>query len=1097
MTSLMVAGSCPKALGQSLVFACNCGENDLVVKTRCVQKCVMLGNGSALKVDPLCRENGLWRGAKMSMPSLMGGYRPPIRRYRAHWADHLVLLVVGLFVVGSSLNGNNGEWTNGDDMLTGGAARVASNKAAQKKARKNQLHAKVADGAHGRVEWGPRPEDLNYYRLLVEKDAKLDDPVGQVSIGKHSPERIVCCGPDGYAWDGRQVYFKQCNNWVAPDGTLASLVANVGEEVYARPGGLGWCWNPMADTDVLIEYGRQTIKFSSPFRRFNHPSFSYRGERVDAISGILFIPAIDDLNKEFPSAGRLDSARLKAATALLTKRYCPVGLPMSIVRSTIEHWAYGEHLTRQQLVDNTRTTRLLGLGCINEADSGFVRSLHNLNITERFGSFWKEFGADCKIPDEYEFKRTFSLKLRGAECDPVGKVYPRFNTQKMPDATARYSRTVWFDYMGNGANFVIYDVNANNACKALKRCVGARENEEMYMVNQASLLYKLCGSGWINEAVMATLKVSFPDCEFVPDKCAGTNIGPWIGGLPALMPLPNPSLLSGDYPKRVVAGHADVRAGSGSVLVGKADQMQVGSGGNSHLIDVNPAIHGPYTKGINYAMQELFSRVNRPYIESVTDQLGAGFCEHWKYYKGFQQYLEYMDTDVGRLSNAEITHIKKKLRQSYVTGVFLHVDEDNMVARLNGCVKKELAKYGKVPRLFVSYDAGCMYANELPELVKVGLNTPFFFPKGTLSSKFTASVYIMAKPKEDTLSQMFLQLINATMSVNHVCVVIYSDDSVYSGNIDGKPFGFNVDISSCDASNMSLVFAITGTLLSAFSEKRACGLISQCMLPLRVVNPDKVEEVITVCFHSAFEGSGTVLTTILNHVATYLNAVLFVMLLAEYDRNPKMAVMIGASYSGHLVTVDDWAPDGLPVFEKMQFLKHSPMQAECGTWVPTLNFGCIMRGLGSVEQDLEAKHLGLTRSEFDLLPIHDRMMRFVGSVVRSLVNEPGSAVLEALRGKFGSCGDTVTETRYGFDVARGKDTLTTPFDGEALRLSERNKYDIKLESVCRRYDLTPDDVSEFVEHIWQTQLGAVSTTRAAGCFYRLDYGVPTLDLPPL
>jgi hypothetical protein len=463
--------------------------------------------------------------------------------------------------------------------------------------------------------------------------------------------------------------------------------------------------------------------------------------------------------------------------------------------------------------------------------------------------------------------------------------------------------------------------------------------------------------------------------------------------------------------------------------------------------------------------------------------------KHWAYYTSYVNFLEWADEYTGRLYASNIRHVRKKLRQQYVNGVLLHTSEDIMVTRLKACVKKEWAKRGKVPRLFVSYDAGCMYANELPEFVKVCMSKPFYFPRGTLSKTLEVTIHIMAKPKEDSMSKMFQEMIDATCTLNSMTVVIYSDDSVYSGNIDGKPFGFNVDISSCDSSNCSLTFAATGTLIANFNEDHAIGLIKQCMLPVTLLNPSDIREKIMIEFHSAFEGSGTVLTTILNHVASYLIAASCAVQMDLWDE-PDDAIQHGASLVGHVVTVENWC-DGTPVYEKIQFLKHSPLRRADGAgWVPCLNYGCIFRSLGSVDGDLNAVHLGMSQSDFAVLPWADRFKQFVGSVVRGMVHEPASRVLSALRERFGNAGVTVNKFSYEEELMSAEQYSAAGVDLECLTFgADCGNIHVDESSLCRRYDITSADLDDLIAGIQSIRVGGDCVTEAVTRFFAVDYGL--------
>jgi len=209
---------------------------------------------------------------------------------------------------------------------------------------------------------------------------------------------------------------------------------------------------------------------------------------------------------------------------------------------------------------------------------------------------------------------------------------------------------------------------------------------------------------------------------------------------------------------------------------------------------------------------------------------------------------------------------------------------------------------------------------------------------------------------------------------------------------------YNVDISSCDKGNGPLMFSILGTLLSQINESRALMLISQCQLPIWFVNPSALDEKLVVEFDSCFEGSGTVLTTVLNHIAMLMIVCASASLL-QRDTNVLNIVDIlqaGALLVGHAVTVDDTGG----VIEKIQFLKHSPMLCTDGLYHAVRNFGCILRNLGTCEGDLTSTQLNMSYQQFKLLPIADRCDIYVSQQIAGLVHEPGNCILTALRERF-------------------------------------------------------------------------------------------------
>jgi len=355
-----------------------------------------------------------------------------------------------------------------------------------------------------------------------------------------------------------------------------------------------------------------------------------------------------------------------------------------------------------------------------------------------------------------------------------------------------------------------------------------------------------------------------------------------------------------------------------------------------------------------------------------------------------------------RTTVANLPHSRRNLRRRYVNGQIVQTSVDIMTTRVCGKVKNETAKStpqgmpSKPARLFVSYEAGCMYAPQLPEYIKICIGGIHKFKHNGVD----VDIWILSKDTGTLLREALNWICLAPGRRDYCAILIYSDDSVYGGCINDRPFYYNVDIKSCDSSNGQLVFGVVHKLLANFSRNFADGLVRQCFLPITLVNPSCTYERLKLELCRAFEGSGTVLTTILNHVASYLIAVSVVFMLSEHEDIPRLVAQ-GAATVGHLVTCEE-----CECIEQIQFLKYSPMRSTDGDIIPVRNFGAILRNLGKIDGDLTHIKLGVSITDFNSMPCHERMDRYFGGVINSYVHEPKSAILESLRQRFPSHGKT-------------------------------------------------------------------------------------------
>jgi len=202
--------------------------------------------------------------------------------------------------------------------------------------------------------------------------------------------------------------------------------------------------------------------------------------------------------------------------------------------------------------------------------------------------------------------------------------------------------------------------------------------------------------------------------------------------------------------------------------------------------------------------------------------------------------------------------------------------------------------------------------------------------------------------------------------------------------------------------------------------------------------------------------------------------------------NPQEAITHGAALAGHLVTTESWVFDGTPVYEKMQFLKMSPMCTTVGTWTYSQNLGCLLRSLGSIEGDMTAKMLNVSDATFNNMSWDERMDIFTTGVVNGYAPEPGNCILSALRARF-AYGTVVVPAGTVISVL----LQTNENGGGQQEMENRSGLQIDNVSLCRRYDIQEYDLDLLCSHIRSLQLGHDSITRAVGQIYSTDYGVPT------
>lgn len=712
------------------------------------------------------------------------------------------------------------------------------------------------------------------------------------------------------------------------------------------------------------------------------------------------------------------------------------------------------------------------------------------------GHIGRHGSMDCPLVDDYPFREDCVLVFKDANLarEPVyysahevkparPDTYPRFETSEPNANSSRYTRSIYTGFYPEDATpFVMYSVNAKNACKALKRMCGARQNSAFESNLSAlqyasfSVIYKDSDLFWKGndddawrsrfEAIANIEYLKGENSTRLYDNIQVGNVGKLeklsFGRVRKFMPVKY------KFPYRVVKGwvYDEVITDSGPILDWFSSNVCLSK------------IHNQMRLGFEL----LLGQFNY-------DNLDDYYHDHpdWIYGPNYVKHTTMVDYQESREELADVPHLKRLLRKWFVQKTIIHTPDDNMTKFVEAKVKKEFAKQGKAPRLYVTYDGGCMYANELPEYAKICLHGVRSFDHNGVHF----DILIYAKPKTVELERCFNRLIRSMSGNNEVVILIYSDDSVWTGNVNGVEFAFNVDISSCDSGNKSGVFGLIFMLLSQFSPELAVGLVSQCSNVIKLKNPEDSDEECEIHMHSLFEGSGTVLTTILNHVAMYMIANAAVVLIGEmkqglthWEQISELIVKSGESF-GHVLSVEPAKSHLGFIPEKIQFLKRSPLQLTNGKYIPVMNYGTIFRGFGSIEGDLTADMIGMSVVEFAQLGMEERGNVFLSGVVAGLKNEPTSIILSALRRRF---------SRLPGSLASGWENL----DQNKFLLQSSNVHGsespdhaggmVSSESLCRRYDLDTSQLAALAGKINNCRVGHIYPDACVGSFARVDYG---------
>ncbi len=930
----------------------------------------------------------------------------------------------------SQLNGSNGEYTGLDDVEHVDLSKHDAYKMRQrirKEAKNKQLYSKnvKADGKH-RVVYGVLDStDKNEENHPTPPETKHVDTLHIIQYPHIDYDNVYCLPLKDRFCFGEMVHvsacFLDCLNEefvfdVYQDG-LCKKVKSHGNGWYIQSS------DPTQNNTLYVHDLAVSNRVIDAYQRRGLNGVVYT---IPARTFKVYEPLARYLSNKMRSS-EMDAHLMKACLAIADDwRIVGYDGPMHpVFVDTCEfHCALIHHRLTKVVYNTMSQVKLLNNGnIVGEGDNGLFQRLAKYVTIQQRHDAWQEMDQEVDpldVPLTWRVRTDVTLTPKGVRMteNREGGEIPEFVDIK---PITRYS-TAFFRFCGYGQDpFITYGPTGYNLTHGLKRLIAKRDDEDRYRANALELGHLL---KW---------KMSVP--KDVYKKLLGGRKVSYVGDI---------------YQRKTTCYVIN-----GSSFEDPANQDIFG------ISNVEGA-----RKFIASSYHQLQSLCNRSTIQKWCDY--GNNALNWAYYSIYERYLEFMTPYRPRTIAASIAHVKKRLRETYVNGVKLHWDDDIMVQSLDANIKREMAKFKKAPRLYVGYGAGCMYSPELPEFVKVCLDGKHVLVKNGI----TMVINIMAKPRSDSLEEIFNDLWEAQHLSNWVYVAIYSDDMCMAGNVGGKSFCWNVDISSNDSSQDMPAFLTLYKCMSNFNVNRAKGLIEQCLKPIRVAHPKDPSQVVELKFDGPFEGSGTVLTTCLNHIGSYGIAAGFLALLSQGLSPSETLIRSAAALVGHAVTVDDCYVDGVLNFEHVQFLKRSPYY-NGGVWKPAVNLGCILRGFGVVEDDLVARQLGMQPSEFATLTTTQRMDLFFSAVIKGWKNEPSNAIMQALRTRFNS--NVSVEVKH--------DSLNFVFQDEvdqSVMLNDSHLFN--------RYGLTSDEVTELVQHIDRLVLGDVVSLSAIAKILAVDYG---------
>lgn len=472
---------------------------------------------------------------------------------------------------------------------------------------------------------------------------------------------------------------------------------------------------------------------------------------------------------------------------------------------------------------------------------------------------------------------------------------------------------------------------------------------------------------------------------------------------------------------------------------------------NEQTLAMNNRAVGPYKgRGISRALDSYFKQVKRN-LAWYTSRIGDNL-EEWH-----------------RLAN-DVFHPKYQLRKrSYEKLLRYHDMYCGMFMKGITCKLKipEFAKMGKDGRIIGDYSCpGSLLGAFIVNPLKVAFSLPV-----ETSSTIIRFCYSTGAQEID---DMFTEMKNS----NKNYYIYFSDDMVCKLHVNGVPHYYNLDISSCDKSNTPAVFDRLAWFFDYHPQFKDIidRSIAQCKMPVRIQNPEStrshpVGEWITARPLYAMEFSGTILTTLLNNIASSSICVSIdyhSRNLTQYD--PLELVPKSAERVGYIVTLDP-----AEHYEDLQFLKLSFWEDDDGRLNSFLNLGCLLRSFGSTWGDYP---FDSTKGE----TVNDGIQFRNWVVLKGFQHSGLSAVYNEL------VAAPASQRPLKYDERKNRKEYERYYTYRLLRDNSSIRKCVPDESLALRYRISMQQLAKLQNTAKAARVGQRVTSREIDLIFTKDYG---------
>lgn len=399
---------------------------------------------------------------------------------------------------------------------------------------------------------------------------------------------------------------------------------------------------------------------------------------------------------------------------------------------------------------------------------------------------------------------------------------------------------------------------------------------------------------------------------------------------------------------------------------------------------------------------------------------------------------------------AHIPHPKRKLRALALKEIDDHGQAGDYWSSSVWWKMKldEYAKPGKYPRVIV--DLGVAASLEAAAWIERA--------KKSIADKilrYNGWVYVFCGTPEPDLVMKYMDMIWHNRLDADGYHLVFSDDSVIATYVDGDWRVFNADISTCDASHTSSLFAFLMDFFDAPESVRDV-LNKQVMADIRV--GVKKAPPVFMRPRGFYLQSGSVMTTLINTIA---QLVMFSCLCSR-TYNVEADIIRAAADTGYVITLERCI-----LYEDIQFLKMSPTRSISGSYHACLNLGVILRASGTCRGDVP-KFRKRRCLEVDAL-------HFQHNLMSGMLNRIYHEHLNLL-------------SPYGVDRSEYKLKIAQEYVN-AIRYMTAGPCIAYNDDIYRRYRLTTSEIAELNYFFANTKYGDVAYGTSIDKILSKDYGL--------